>query len=444
MGLETGTYINSLNASNPAKATDVVAEGADHLQLIKSTIKNTFPNITGALSGTQLDLNSNTYYADTGSANAMVITPSPAISAYTLGMGFRVKPAEANTGAVTLNVNGKGATAVVTASGKALIGAELNTSEIIQVTYNGTSFVMTHEPLGALNNTHVYVDSSGNLQITPTYTRLTSTELILNTTSPTIRLQDSDHQSSFIHCNSNRFYILSSSGANGTTWTPNIGGSNGWPFEIDLTNNTSFVANTLSIKKGDLSVWDGNIGVGGTGKGIVYSNQINTGFVYSAGNIDTAAGVNANGNIISLASVKGGYVWSTGNMLCDVDITSNRDVLVGRDVKALAFKNWYGGQAILSQGFTSSVTWGTPDTGSGYQVFDNGFKIQWGAINTSSSSGTSFTFPTSFSSTSYIVLVNSRTYADNYYARATSASQFNVNKSAGGILGNFYWLAMGY
>ena len=46
MGLETGTYIDSLNTSNPG-ATDSVAQGDDHIRLIKSTIKNTFPNITG-------------------------------------------------------------------------------------------------------------------------------------------------------------------------------------------------------------------------------------------------------------------------------------------------------------------------------------------------------------------------------------------------------------
>ena len=57
MGLETGTYINSLNASNPDGATDQKSEGDDHLRLIKSTIKNTFPNITGAMNATQGELN---------------------------------------------------------------------------------------------------------------------------------------------------------------------------------------------------------------------------------------------------------------------------------------------------------------------------------------------------------------------------------------------------
>ena len=56
MALETGTYINSLNASNPV-ATDGLAQADDHMRLIKSTIKATFPNIDGAMTATEDELN---------------------------------------------------------------------------------------------------------------------------------------------------------------------------------------------------------------------------------------------------------------------------------------------------------------------------------------------------------------------------------------------------
>jgi hypothetical protein len=56
MGLETGTYIDSLNSSNPT-AGDAVSEGDDHLRLIKSTVKATFPNLSGAVTSTQAELN---------------------------------------------------------------------------------------------------------------------------------------------------------------------------------------------------------------------------------------------------------------------------------------------------------------------------------------------------------------------------------------------------
>lgn len=56
MGLETGTYIDSLVATNPV-ATDPVHQGDDHLRLIKSAVKASFPNITGAATATHTELN---------------------------------------------------------------------------------------------------------------------------------------------------------------------------------------------------------------------------------------------------------------------------------------------------------------------------------------------------------------------------------------------------
>jgi len=56
MALETATFINGLVATNPV-STDGLAQADDHLRLIKATIKATFPNITGAVTVTQADLN---------------------------------------------------------------------------------------------------------------------------------------------------------------------------------------------------------------------------------------------------------------------------------------------------------------------------------------------------------------------------------------------------
>ena len=57
MGLETGTYISDLNASNPVGASDPKSQGDDHLRLVKSTILATFPNVTGAMSLTHTQVN---------------------------------------------------------------------------------------------------------------------------------------------------------------------------------------------------------------------------------------------------------------------------------------------------------------------------------------------------------------------------------------------------
>lgn len=62
MSLETGTYINSLVVTNPT-STDPKSEGDDHLRLLKSTIKNTFPNINAAVTVTDEEINAITTIA---------------------------------------------------------------------------------------------------------------------------------------------------------------------------------------------------------------------------------------------------------------------------------------------------------------------------------------------------------------------------------------------
>lgn len=56
MALETATYINGLVASNPL-STDPKSQGDDHLRLIKSAIRSTFPNISGAVTASHTELN---------------------------------------------------------------------------------------------------------------------------------------------------------------------------------------------------------------------------------------------------------------------------------------------------------------------------------------------------------------------------------------------------
>jgi hypothetical protein len=55
MALETGTYISDLVPTNPS-AGDLISAGDDHIRLLKSTIKATFPNLTGAVAATHTEL----------------------------------------------------------------------------------------------------------------------------------------------------------------------------------------------------------------------------------------------------------------------------------------------------------------------------------------------------------------------------------------------------
>jgi hypothetical protein len=56
MALEVATYINNLNPANPV-GSDPLAQADDHLRLLKTTIKNTFPNIDGPVTLTDDQIN---------------------------------------------------------------------------------------------------------------------------------------------------------------------------------------------------------------------------------------------------------------------------------------------------------------------------------------------------------------------------------------------------
>lgn len=56
MALESAQFIANLNVANPL-STDTVSQADDHLRLIKSVLKNTFPNLNAAVTATPAQLN---------------------------------------------------------------------------------------------------------------------------------------------------------------------------------------------------------------------------------------------------------------------------------------------------------------------------------------------------------------------------------------------------
>lgn len=82
------------------------------------------------------------YAADTGAADAYVMTLVPAITAYATGAEYRFLAANANTGASTLNINGVGATAIRKNGTAALVADDIKAGEVFSVVYDGTFFQM--------------------------------------------------------------------------------------------------------------------------------------------------------------------------------------------------------------------------------------------------------------------------------------------------------------
>jgi microcystin-dependent protein len=56
MALESATYIDGLVPANPL-GSDAIAFADDHIRLIKTTLKNTFPNLSGAVNWNQNQFN---------------------------------------------------------------------------------------------------------------------------------------------------------------------------------------------------------------------------------------------------------------------------------------------------------------------------------------------------------------------------------------------------
>ena len=56
MALESASYIAQLNQANPT-STDTVSQADDHLRLIKSVLKNTFPNLDQPVNATPAQIN---------------------------------------------------------------------------------------------------------------------------------------------------------------------------------------------------------------------------------------------------------------------------------------------------------------------------------------------------------------------------------------------------
>lgn len=165
---------------NPGAGTPATIVDAEWLNMVQEEMANA---VTGA--GLALDKASRTqlfsaikalviaaggaYIADTGAANAYVITPTNAPPAYAGGETFKFVPANANTGAATLNRNGLGAKAIVHPDGTVLRGGDIPALGLVEVTYQaalGKYILLT-------TTTNIYAATS------PGYVRIPGTSLVI-------------------------------------------------------------------------------------------------------------------------------------------------------------------------------------------------------------------------------------------------------------------------
>jgi hypothetical protein len=144
--LATKGYVDSVAVAGAPNATTSqkgIVQAATLAQLLAKTATGS----SGAILVTTPDIMPSTllsdYVADTGTANTYVITPVPAITAYTAGQIFSFKAVNANTGPSTLAVNGLTAQSIKKLDGAtALAAGDIAAGQFVHVGYDGTEFVM--------------------------------------------------------------------------------------------------------------------------------------------------------------------------------------------------------------------------------------------------------------------------------------------------------------
>lgn len=116
-------------------------------------------------------VNYNQVYTDTGSTNVLVITV-PNYTVYTQGDRFYISPANLNTAAPTLNINGIGANALYVSNTLAAYPLDISPSSIIEVMYNGTNWILLNPNSMLQRRTYcasVYLTAPVNITNTGAY-----------------------------------------------------------------------------------------------------------------------------------------------------------------------------------------------------------------------------------------------------------------------------------
>lgn len=86
-----------------------------------------------------------TFLVDSGAANAYVadvVANAPVIRSLISGVAYRFIPANDNTGASTINVQGLGAKTIKRANGDAVASGDILAGVLLELDYNGTDFLL--------------------------------------------------------------------------------------------------------------------------------------------------------------------------------------------------------------------------------------------------------------------------------------------------------------
>ena len=162
MALESTTYIDGLVTTNPT-GTDPRSQGDDHIRLVKSTIRSTFPNVSGAMTATHTELNLIDGY--TGTTAELNYNDIP-----TLGTVEASKTVTADAVGTTTNLKTKKQTEIVNAVGTVSSATAINFAlgnVVTAVLASGGSFTISNAPTSGIYGKFKFILTNGGTVADP-------------------------------------------------------------------------------------------------------------------------------------------------------------------------------------------------------------------------------------------------------------------------------------
>ena len=174
MTVETATYINQLNVNYP-ESNAAITGGDNHLRLIKTSLKNTFPNISGPITDTHTTINLNmatvtaatnantasTLVKRDGSGNFSAGTITASLTGNVTGntSGTHTGPVTGNTsGTHTGPVTGNASTATALATSRTIsLSGDVSGS----ASFNGTANATIHATIADDSHNHTIANVDG-------------------------------------------------------------------------------------------------------------------------------------------------------------------------------------------------------------------------------------------------------------------------------------------
>lgn len=116
---------------------DLPMAGRKHTNVANAALRNQYAALG------QIQDQAGVYFVDSGAANAYVITPAPAITAYSAGQRFVFRAGNANTGNSTINVSGLGTRELRRDGGaNQLSSGDIQANGLYEIIYDGSNFQM--------------------------------------------------------------------------------------------------------------------------------------------------------------------------------------------------------------------------------------------------------------------------------------------------------------